>query len=344
MISFLLKCLLLIAFVQFSIEADIITLKNGSTLEGTYLSEENGKLKFDVDGTTRLISKSEIQKMEMGYTGSSFCYVLEGQDEICEGVLHYVDKDRIIIGKGKGMVQKETFSLSSLKSYSVRRLRKNDKITSVIQQGIRIEIVSKNDKKMGRVLRVEPSQGQLTILSENIEYTFAEDEIEEINWVKDSRGFGYYALQSLKFTIPGLLEYPVNKWEGIGMMSAFGLLAVAIPLEYSAAVKASQGQDTYLVYNGNLVVLNGLGGNGGFSSHKNFYYGAIGGMGVLYMAHSFEVYRYTKQGKYGPEEDTISFGINRLPTIGAGISTKNITFSPNPIHNTQFELKFSHSF
>ena len=71
---------------------------------------------------------------------------------------------------------------------------------------------------------------------------------------------------------------------------------------------------------------------------------AIGGMGVLYMAHSFEVYRYTKQGKYGPEEDTISFGINRLPTIGAGISTKNITFSPNPIHNTQFELKFSHSF
>jgi RNase P/RNase MRP subunit p29 len=324
------------------LNADIIRLKDGKIYEGTYISETNESFVFETDNGVMTIPKKNILKMEMGYTGSSFCYVLEDSQEICEGILHYVDGEKIIIGKGKGSVIKEEFSLSSLKSYSIKKIRKKDKLTSVLQQGVRLEIVTEKEKKLGKIVSTDPISQKLVLQTGEDEIIFKEEEIKEINWMKSRRGMGYYSLQTLKFTIPGLLEYPVNKWEGIGMMGLFLGLGIAIPATYNSAASAAAGSETYVPINGNLYIVNGL-VDTGFASKRNAYMAALGGMGALYLIHSFEVWRYAKQGKYAEEFDTLSLSIQN-PTFLSPPILQNSLFLANPMTNTNIELKFSHSF
>ena len=99
-----------------SVFADMVVLKNGQVLIGSYLSEDDRKIKFQVFNEVKTITKSDISSFELGYSGVPVCYQLQSKwSQTCGDVIHLLDKNKMVLGKGKGLLEKEELQLKDLK-------------------------------------------------------------------------------------------------------------------------------------------------------------------------------------------------------------------------------------
>ncbi len=330
--------LLLLFFTTFSLQADLIVLKSGEEVEGTFLSETDYEIQFEVKGQKKTYSKTKIKSLELGYTGSSFCYTLESKpdEEICDTVLHRVDGEKMIVGKGKGAVNKEEFSLQNVKIFSIKNVQKRDKLAAVLNKGINLKVKLNNQEMDVEIDSTQPKDGKIlykaTGSKEAVVQEIKDDQIKEIRWVRDTRTVTQKVLGVASLAIPGVYQFPRNKWKGSAMIGLLLILGAAIPVEYSNAQNALNNDQDYIFYNNNLILVSGLNSNPEFESHKRNMNAAIGGLALLYAYHAYDVYTTMRDEKGNattiqlqwspalPDPHFIGARNNNIPNIGLKFS------------------------
>ncbi|MCB1179835.1 MAG: hypothetical protein KDK36_19820 [Leptospiraceae bacterium] len=328
--------LLLLIVLRFNLFADLLILKNGQEYEGTFISENAYQISFEVGGKKKSFNKSQIKNLELGYTGSSFCYVLESDsEEKCDSVLHLVDEDKMVVAKGKGTTEKEVYPLSKVYSFQIKNVQKRDKLSTVLKKGIDLEVKTESEEIKIIVENTSPKERKI-FYKKNKDSEIAElsdEKIKEIYWKNNRDGLAMKILKTSSLAIPGFFQFPRSKWKGISMFGLFLIIGAAIPVEYNNAKSALANDQDYLIYDNNIVMASGLNSNPAFNAHKRNMNIAIGAMGALFAYHIFDVYTTLRDEKGNTTTIQLQWS---LPVSDPFIGTRNNI--PN------IGLKFSRSF
>jgi len=136
-ITLLLICSLL------SLEADVLTRKNGEVLEGRFQSAEGGVISFEHQGTLIRLPSSEILSLELGYPGASVCYVLHSDPtkKHCDGLLVILRKGEVGLTDRTAMKIKERLPAAKIKSITFQKNQAWETIVPALQPGVRVKLV-----------------------------------------------------------------------------------------------------------------------------------------------------------------------------------------------------------
>jgi small nuclear ribonucleoprotein (snRNP)-like protein len=306
----------------------MVILKNDSVQIGRFVSEEGQSILFQVFNETKKIAKKDIKKLEIGYSGIPSCYKRKKNwSETCGQILHSFDKNKIILGKGDGLLDKEEIELKELSMIRMKKNKKEDKFLYILKSGIKVELKVNKEIIKGEIRSIDSNH--LVILDDKSNNRkFTELEVDEIFWENTSTG----SYNFLTYIIPGVMQYRNGKKLKGSLMGFFffGLIAGAAS-EYSAAGKALNDDIDYLIINNNVYIGSNLNPNPAFEGHiRNMNY-AIGGAVLLYLFHSYEVYSFiTSKG--------VKTSLNVKPFIPYGQDVNN-----QNLHST-IEFRFSYSF
>lgn len=328
------KCLLLFPFLLCSyLHSDVLHLNDGTAVEGNFISEEPNIIVFESNSNSKRYPKYSIKQLEMGFTGSTLCYKLVSKSEDCSKILHILGDNKIVTApQGKGNVGKEIFPLNEVEYVVVKKIRKNDKISIALRPGLEIEAKSKTKKFKGVIESRDTAKGSINLKTKASEVeTLTDKEITEIRWENEEIKFSTKFLRYSKYLIPGIPQFPDNRWKGAGMFTAFLLFAAAIPIEYSAAQSSLKNDSTILPFNGSFIVVSGFGSNPSFDTHQRNMIAAGAGLGLLYAYHFYDVWKMTR-----PKEPGTSFDFRLTPQYNFQSDSMKVT--PGA------EFKFNYNF
>ncbi len=269
--------------------ADMVVLKNGQVLIGSYLSEEDRKIKFQIFNEVKTISKSDITSFELGYSGVPVCYQLQSKwSQTCGDVIHLLDKNKMVLGKGSGLLEKEELQLKDLKKVSLRKNKKEERFFFILRPGLTVTLKSNGKTIIGEIQTV--STGTISVKTKNESLVLKEMDVEEISW----QGSQKVSLSFFRYVVPGLFQFQEGKrFKGILLGFLFLGFAGGIGSEFTAAQSALKHDTDFIILNNNLYIGSNIYPNAEYEKHlKNMNY-AIGGLSLVYLFHSYEVYSFT---------------------------------------------------
>lgn len=328
----MIKIFVFSCFILLPIYSDLVILKNDSVLIGKYISEQESSIQFQVRKETMKIPKSNIKKLELGYSGVSSCIKRTSDwGENCLDFVHQVDKNKIILGKGDALLDKEEIPLDKLSRFKLTKSKKEDKILFVLRPGADLKIKSGEKIYSGEILEV--SLIDLVIKDSKLgKIKLKEEEIDEINWESKAKlSFGF-----VRYLIPGVMQFQNGKKiKGSIMGILFFGLIVAAGSEYANASTAVKEDVDYILINNNIYIGSNLNENTEYNKHiKNMNY-ALGGLGALYMFHSYEVYKHVSSSGV-----KTSIKLNTYQLNETNLQTENRFQN----RNQTIEIKFTYSF
>jgi hypothetical protein len=324
-------------FSSLSLFSDVLFLKTGEAIEGLYLNGDSRGVQFETDTGKILVQRKDVLKLELGYTGSSFCFKRKGKEAECEGILHSVSEESFSYVKGKAGTKVETNSMDSIVYLKLYKTRKSDRFLGIFAIGLEVTINTDGKKELGKIEEYNFPERRILIKSNGLKKYIDEDSIQFIEW-KKKPGFLQYTKFALEYSLPGIHQYNSNKLTGITLGTLFLLFSAAIPIEYVAAQKSAAKNFDYIPVGDNIYIVSGLDSDSTFEKHKNQYYYAIGGLGAIYMIHSYTIFKEFREGKIP--------GFNSLEVSVTKTSPETRVFK-NPEQtgmNTNIELKYSYSF
>lgn len=330
------KILLLFIFIiqglLSSILADVLYLKTGEEVTGNFISSDNRGILFQSEEGTIFYSNGKISRLDMGYIGSSFCMIYTNKQKTCEGIVFSIKNGYIFLGKGKGFLRRESISLKKLLQIELKKIKKNDRIIGIFQEGMFVEIQSSGKVYKGEIISNDGNFKILNLkLKDSIE-SFFEEDIERIIWNKPKNALDY-AWVGLNLTIPGVIEFRKYPIFGSGLGISFLALSAAIPIEYRAAQNAVVNNVDYIPVGRDIWIVTGVDGNPVYEQHRRNYYAAVAGMGLLYAVHGLYLYREHRDGKF-PGWNQLELSWSRNPDFSRGGIGQG----------TNIDLKFSYSF
>ncbi|MDX1959414.1 MAG: hypothetical protein SFU98_12625 [Leptospiraceae bacterium] len=329
-------------FMQTALFSDVILLNSGETYQGKFLKQENGRIFFRSEGKSLSFPLSQLKKLDVGYGIASFCYSLRGVigDENCESTIQLLDQKKLILASEDGSLDKTELPTEKVRSVTIRRSG-NIKILGIFGKGIMIRITSNNKAQIkGIVHDSKASEGIIQInTKESGKVIVKESDITEVYW-ENPEPFRIAPL--LKYTIPGLVQFPQNRWKGAGMMFLFVGLVAAIPYEYNAANEALKKDVDYIPVGNTVIVVNGYGSNPEFEAHQRNMSIAGGALALLYVFHAWDIYRNSPGAPITKKSKT-SFEWNLSPTPYSPNSF-NANASSGTFNNINFDFRFNHSF
>ncbi len=324
-------------FLATGLVADILTLKTGEEIEGQYLGGDNKTIQFESPLGMNTFPRINIIKLEIGYSGSSFCYTLKNKVQKCEGILHSVNEKNIIFGIGRGSIKKETISMSQIIQIQVSKSNKNQNLLGIFEKGMEVEIFREGIKEKGRITDYNLLDKKVFFERDGEKFEIPESEILSIVW-KKKPGILQYSKLALDYLIPGTHQIQSNRALGMTMTGLFTILALAIPYEYQSARIAAAKNVDIIPYGNSYIIVSGIDSDPSFNQHKRNYYTAIGGLGALYLVHSYQIFKDYRTGKI-PGFNTLEMSIYKNHPESKSI----IPIYSNGI-GTNIELKFSYSF
>jgi len=331
------RILYLAYFSSLSLFSDVLFLKSGEAIEGLYLNGDSKGVQFETDTGKILVQRKDVLKLELGYTGSSFCFKRKGKELECEGILHSVSEESFSYAKGKAGTKAETIAMDSIVYLKLYKTRKSDRFLGIFAIGMEVTINSEGKKELGKVEEYNFSERRILFKSNGIRKSIDEDSIQFLEW-KKKPGLLHYTKIALEYSLPGIHQYNSNKLTGITLGTLFLFFSVAIPVEYVAAQKSAATNVDYIPVGDNIYIVSGLGSDPTFEKHRNQYYYAIGGLGAVYMIHSYTIFKEFREGK--------SPGFNSLE-VSVTKNSPDTKIFKNPEQtgmNTNIELKYSYSF
>ena len=312
--------------------ADILYLKTGEELEGAYIETSTKGIAFETEFGIGQYPINNVQKLDLGYSGVSFCLLLTNKQKDCEGVLIQVSDTGIKFGKGKGLRRKESISFKKILRLEVRRLRKNERLVGIFSEGLPVEVEIEGKKIKGQIEANNRKEKTLGIRTESQSLVLPEEEIISIVWQKKPNFFDY-SLTGLELLIPGIQEYKKNRWLGLGIGVTFLALSASIPMQYRASQDAIAENVDYIPVGRDIWIVSGADSNPAYEQSIRNYYGAIAGIGALYGFHGIYMLNQYNKGQFPawkPVEITLSRpSIYTWTGVGQGAN---------------IELKFSYSF
>ncbi|MBP7283545.1 MAG: hypothetical protein KBA66_18310 [Leptospiraceae bacterium] len=273
--------------------ADMIVLKNGQVLVGRYLSEDDRKIKFQVFNEIKTISKSDITNFELGYSGVPVCYQLQDKwSKTCGDVIHLLDKNKMILGKGSGLLEKEELLLKDLQLISLTKTKKEDRVFYILRPGLTVTFKNNGELLTGEIQSVSSDTVSLKTPKDTI--TLKEVDVEEISW----KGTPKMSFSFLRYTVPGLFQFQDGKrFKGllIGFLF-FGFIGGAVS-EYSAAQSALKNDMDIIIIGNSVYVGSNIFPNAQYEKHTKGMTYAIAGAAMVSLFHAYEVYSHvTSEG------------------------------------------------
>ncbi|NBU98517.1 MAG: hypothetical protein EBS19_09975 [Spirochaetia bacterium] len=324
-------------FLATGLVADILTLKTGEEIDGIYLGGDNKTIQFETLLGINTIPRIKITKLEIGYSGSSFCYTLKNKVQKCEGILHSVNEKNIILGTGRGSLKKEIIPLSLIIQIQVSKSNKNQNLLGIFEKGMEVEIYREGIKEKGRIIDYNLLDKKVFFERDGEKLEIQESEILSIVW-KKKPGILQYSKLALDYLIPGTHQIESNRALGITMTGLFTVLALAIPYEYQSAQVAAAKNVDIIPLGNSYIIVSGIDSDPSFNQHKRNYYSAIGGLGALYLVHTYQIFKDYRTGKI-PGFNTLEVSVFKNQT-----ELKSIIPTYNNGIGTNIELKFSYSF
>ena len=150
-------CLLILLLCSRILYADIIHLKDGSKFDGFFLSMEGEYFLFQTASGEKRVQADSIDRLEIGYSGVPVCFVESGRKE-CPGVLHALNSDRMVIGKGRGFLERESIALGDVSFIEFQKERENQKVLPVLSSGIKIHFLLEESKVSGKIRDIRNEQ------------------------------------------------------------------------------------------------------------------------------------------------------------------------------------------
>ncbi|MBK8398857.1 MAG: hypothetical protein IPL26_26865 [Leptospiraceae bacterium] len=276
-----------------SVLADMIILKNGQVLIGRYLSEDDRKVKFQTFNEVKSISKSEITSFELGYSGVPVCYQFQNKwTKVCGDVIHLLDKNKMILGKGDGLLEKEELQLKDLKLISLTKSKKEDRFFYILRPGLNVTLKSNGELITGEIESV--TSDTLSLKTTKNSLALKEADIEEISW----KGAERMSFSFLRYTVPGLFQFQEGRrFKGLLIGFLFFGFIGGIGAEYSAAQNALNNDTDFIIINNSIYIGSNIFPNPEFEKHVRGMNYAIAGLTLVTLFHSYEVYSHvTSQG------------------------------------------------
>ncbi|HMW06130.1 MAG TPA: hypothetical protein PK079_16965 [Leptospiraceae bacterium] len=267
----------------------MVILKNGQVLIGSYLNEDDKKIKFQVFKEIKTIAKSDISSFELGYSGVPVCYQLQNKwSQTCGDVIHILDKNKMVLGKGAGLLEKEELQLKDLKKITLKKSKKEERIFFILRPGLNLTVSANGKNYTGEIQSVNFETMSIKTKSETV--SFKENDVEEVSWQGSSKA----SLAFLRYVVPGLFQFQEGKrFKGILLGFLFLGFAGAIGAEFSAAQSALNNDTDYIIINNSLYIGSNIFPNQQYDKHIRGMNYAIAGLTLVYLYHSYEVYSFT---------------------------------------------------
>ncbi len=269
------------------IHADLLELKTGESLEGTFIEDSGKFIEFEENGTLKKIPKNKVKNLELGYRGTSFCYKMLDSEEICNAKLTSVDDKKIIVSKGKGGVIKEEIPLKKLEYFKTFNVRKEDRISSIVKPKSKLQIKSKKGEWKGSVSNSDFQSGELNLETDKEGVILNDSEIEEIFWKREEPSRIWKEFPQI--ALPGIYQWPRSRLIGGSMLLFLVGFGAMIPMEFHKAQQALNQDQTILVANNRVFIVSGLGKNEKFEQHKRNMDIAMAGIGFIVSYHIYDV-------------------------------------------------------
>ncbi len=331
------RILYLAYFSSLSLFSDVLFLKSGEAIEGLYLNGDSKGVQFETDKGKILILRKDVLKLELGYTGSSFCFKRKGKELECEGTLNSVSEESFSYAKGKAGTKVETSNMDSIVYLKLFKTRKSDRFLGIFAIGMEVTINTDGKKEFGKIEEYNFPERRILIKTNGLKKSIDEDSIQFLEW-KKKPGFLQYTKFALEYSLPGVHQSNSNKLTGITLGTLFLMFSVAIPIEYLAAQKSAANNVDYIPVGDNIYIVSGLDSDPTFEKHKNQYYYAIGGLGAIYMIHSYTIFKEFREGKI-PGFNSLEVSVNKTSPEPRVFKNPEQTGM-----NTNIELKYSYSF
>ncbi len=160
------------------VQADMIHLKNGSVIEGYFLNQEEDYFIFRTFDGEKKIRASEIQKMEMGYSGIPFCLKESGENEFCEGLLHGISESGLVYVDKPEKNKKKSISLENIDYITFRKSSAGQFILPMLGTGVLLETGKDDNLIKGRITEI--AEDKITVTdSVRGEVILGEDDLRE---------------------------------------------------------------------------------------------------------------------------------------------------------------------
>ena len=304
----------LLGLVPAVLSADMIHLKNGTTVEGYFLNMEGSSMVFRTFNGEIRVSKDEILKVEMGYSGIPMCYGEDGAEPICGGLLHAVFSDHFVFVASRGSVDRQTLDSGQVDYITFRKESPEQKIIPILNPDTGLEVREQGKLGfLGRVVEIEGDRLRLVDDDTGREVLFREKDLREgtIRFLPPirptrsdqiSRGFSFLQL------VPGVYQWERGEYWKTGLYAGgFLVLGAAFAAEYQAASK----QDEMAMQDPAFLLYDNPGYRQSFRTHQQNQ--AIAGalVGLLYTVHLADAgfFSVLLEDESGIKEDRVSTSI-----------------------------------
>ncbi|MCC6275545.1 MAG: hypothetical protein IT569_06790, partial [Leptospiraceae bacterium] len=146
-------------FCASSVQADIISLKNGKKIEGFILNETESEftVKTLTGGVVKVKKDNNIVEIKIGYSGISACYTLESDPETvstCSKLLIYLDGKKAVFAKKDSSENPVTIFLDKLQKIEILK-PSSEFLAQVIKADVDLDFHYAGDSKKGRLIAMK---------------------------------------------------------------------------------------------------------------------------------------------------------------------------------------------
>jgi hypothetical protein len=286
--------LTLLIYLIFSstIWGDIILLKSGKSIEGKFIESNEQYTVVDNFEKKIQIQNSQIESVEVGFSGIPVCYQLkDNPSKNCKALLHILSESKVVIVYGKGfleIIEKEPQDFQLIQIFpNVKR----DYLSKHIKAGIGINLKLENSNSLSGIFISKEVNDKLKMENQDGSIFFVlEKEIVEAEY-NSSLNRNNLTKNGLIGFIPGLPQFLQGKTQKGAILMGFSLFTgVGAIYEYNNAKNTAQNSEIYLPIGNQLVVTNSLGSNSSFQRHKSNFQILTVGFVALYLYHFFDTY------------------------------------------------------
>lgn len=93
----------------------------------------------------------------------------------------------MVLGKGKGLLDKEELQLKDLKKISLKKNKKEEKIFFILKPGLTVTLQSKGKTITGEIQSV--TTDTMSVKTKNESLSFKEIDVEEVSWQEAHKRF-----------------------------------------------------------------------------------------------------------------------------------------------------------
>lgn len=240
---FLFHIICIYLFFSTTIWADIVYLKDGSSIEGHYLDSNNDWLSLDNFEKIIRIPTKDIESVAVGFSGAKICIQFkENSDLDCTKQLNFISTRTVVILEGKGHLEAVKYSPSDLYSIQWKYQKNSPSIGKYLREGIFVTISWKESKLQGTFLKSE--NGSLLILNQNRTINIPESEISVLEISRNQTS----SLAILPILIPGLPQFMSgNKVMGSSLMGLGFIMGLGSFTEFQKAKSLAAQSSTRVI-------------------------------------------------------------------------------------------------